>query len=41
MDWQTIVLLLVVLWAVYHTVIETQQEKKIKDLERRITRGGE
>lgn len=38
MDWQAIVIVLLVAWAIYHTVVEAQQEKKIKDLERKISR---
>ena len=39
MNWQTIVIALLVVWAIYHTVAEAQQDKKIKDLERKVTRG--
>lgn len=41
MDWQGIVIILLVVWAAYHSIFETQQEKRIKDLDRRISRGGE
>ena len=41
MDWQTIVIIVLVAWAIYHSVFEAQQEKKIKDLERKISRSAE
>ena len=41
MDWQTIVIIVLVAWAIYHTIFEAQQEKKIKDLERKVTRSGD
>jgi len=41
MDWRTIVIVLLVIWAVYHSYFEAQQEKKIKDLERKVSRGPE
>lgn len=38
MDWQGILIILLAAWAIYHTVVEAQQEKKIKDLERKFSR---
>ena len=38
MDWQAIAIVLLAAWAIFHTYVETQQDKKIKDLERKITR---
>ncbi len=41
MDWQAVVIIVLVAWAIYHSIFEAQQEKKIKDLERKIARGAE
>lgn len=41
MDWQTIIIIVLVAWAIYHSIFEAQQEKKIKDLERKVSRGSD
>ena len=32
MDWQGIVIILLVVWAIYHTLAEMQQDKRIEKL---------
>lgn len=38
MDWQTVVIVLLVVWAGYHTMMEMQQDRRIENLERKLER---
>ena len=37
--WQPVVILLLVLWAIYHSFAEAQQDKRIDQLDREIKKG--
>ena len=36
MDWKTIAIVLLVAWAIYHTLLEARQDKRIEAVEHQL-----
>ena len=39
MDWQSILILLIIVWAIAHSVMDFRQSKKLEELEKRMGGG--